>query len=427
MKIKNFQNLAITDMRRKALEIIEAGLEAIDTKTVIEKNIRLENDILFIQEQKFSLEDKKRIFVIGAGKCSIDGARALEKVLGDRITAGIVIDIRDEKLGKIQVLKASHPFPKEENVFAVKKIIDLLSGLTEDDLVIAIISGGGSTLLCLPPSGNYEKEAELVKCLFKSGADIHELNTLRKHLSLARGGNLAKLAYPAKIISLIFSDVPGNNLEIIASGPTIKDTTTIKDAKAIMEKHQVKKQCGIEISEFIETPKDDKYFTNVSNILFLSNIAALEAMQRRANELGFDAKISTNKFTGEAEDLGKKITEDIKKTKSKTALIYGGESTVTVKIDGVGGRNQELALSALNFLDNGDLIISLASDGRDNSDIAGAICDEITKEKAKKLKLDINEYLRKNNSYYFFKETGDYIETGITGSNVSDLVLAIKN
>lgn len=426
MKIKNFENLALTEARKDALQIMESALEAIDTETVIKKNIRVENNFLFVRNQKFSLADKKRIFVVGAGKCSIDGARALENILGDRISAGAVIDIREEKLHKVQVFKASHPFPKEENIYAAKKIVELLETVTKNDLVISVISGGGSTLLCLPFNGGYEKETTLIEFLFKSGVDIKELNILRKHFSKVRGGNLAKIAYPAKMISLVFSDVPGNNLEIIASGPTVKDTTSLKDVATIIKKYKIEERCGISIDEFIETPKDKKYFANVSNILFLSNMTALEAMKNKAGELGYKPKIITDKFTGEAEELGEKIVDQIKKTKQKTVLIYGGESTVTIKIDGKGGRNQELALSALNFIEEDNLIIALASDGKDNSDIAGAICDVVTKKKAQKLNLNIMEYLRKNNSYHFFKKIEDYIETGITGSNVSDLVLAIK-
>ena len=219
-KISNFESLTVTPLRKTALGIAEAGLSAIDTERVISKTVRLENEDLIVNNQKFSLEGEKRIFVVGIGKCSLETAGVIEKILGDLIIDGVVVDVdvAGNKLKKIRALQGTHPLPSEANVRAMDEVLKILQDLNEDDIVIFLISGGGSTLLC-QPSGDfsYNDEANLLKTLFKSGADIREINTVRKHLSLARGGFLAAKAYPARVISLISSDIPGDDIEFIAS------------------------------------------------------------------------------------------------------------------------------------------------------------------------------------------------------------------
>jgi len=427
MKIRNFDALAKTHLRRLALEIAEIGLHAIDTKKVIQKNVRVEDNELFVAQEKIPLKSIKRIFVVGVGKCSLEAGAALEKILGERINGGIILDVREGKLQRIRTFTGTHPLPSIQNINATRQIIFLLSELKKDDLVIFIISGGGSTLLCQPLNLTYEDEAVLLKHLFKVGADIYETNTIRKHLSLARGGYLAKYAYPAKVISLIFSDVPGNKLEFVASGPTIKDTTTVKDAEKITKKYDLEKKCNFKTRELIETPKDKKYFENVKNILMVSNKIALEAMAKKAVEFDFKPKIVTANLTGEARDVGREIARHLNKIGSKNILLYGGETTVTIKNQGRGGRIQELCLSALRFIKEGRIIIGVASDGRDNTEFAGAIADALTKENAKNVGLDPEKHLEENDSYNFFSKTGDFVLTGDTGSNVSDLIIAIKD
>jgi len=427
MKIKNLSKLASTNPRRAALEILEAGLEAIDSEKIIKESLRLEKDTLFIKGEEFSLSEINRLVVVGIGKCSSDAAFAVEQVLGDRITEGMVVDVSSSKsLKKIKPHQGDHPLPTEKNVNFTKKIIELLNSLGKDDMVLFIVSGGGSTLLCQPHNFTCYQESELVDYLIRAGAVIQEINTIRKHISLARGGHLAKYAYPAKAVSLIFSDVPGDNMEFIASGPTVKDSTTIADAKKVFEKYKVWEKSGFPPENLIETPKEDKYFTNVKNFLLVSNHTALEAMRAKAASLKFSAQIYTDCLTGEAYQAARQISDDLEKVEAKTALLYGGETTVTVEGKGKGGRNQELALGALKFIGDKDLVISLASDGHDNSDSAGAICDIITKRNARKLKLDVDKYLADNDSYTFFKKTGDFIDTGHTGSNVMDLIVALK-
>lgn len=430
MKIQNRITIGTTAFRKRALEIVEAGFAAIDTAAAIERGVRFEKNTLCVGNEWCSLAETKRVFVVGIGKCAADAGAALERVLGDHLTGGVVLSIRKPEAktsGKIEYLIGTHPMPSEQNVEATKRIVSLLKGLTEHDLVMFVVSGGGSTLLCFPESGMRCIDEELIlKTLFVRGATIQEINTIRKHTSLARGGNLAKYAYPAQSVALIFSDVPGDNMEFIASGPTVKDTTTVRDADAILAKYDILRTCGFTHCGLMETPKEDKYFVNVRNILFISNTTALDAMAETAQKQGFVPKIYTARLEGEARDVAETIMNELHDAPPKTALLYGGETTVTVKVKGKGGRCLELGLSALRFIKEGELLIPFASDGRDNTDFSGPICDIITIKNAAAGKLDITEHLEGNQSYRFFATTGDYLMTGDTGSNVSDLIVGLK-
>ena len=412
-KIQKLIGLATTPLRKAALEIAEAGLWAIDTRKVVEEGMAKLN---------LPLDSSERLFVVGIGKCATQGVLALEKVLGAKITDGLVLDIQEGQFQKVRFLQGDHPFSTERDREATKEIIAFLKQMTENDIVLFLISGGGSALLCQPEKHTCKHEEEIIKHLFAKGATIQELNIVRKHLSLARGGYLAEYAYPARVISLIFSDVPGNDVGVVSSGPTVFDKTTRDDAKEVLEKYGV----GQYEKFLIETPKDKKYFEKVQNILFVSNRAALEAMAQRAKELGLEPHIKTAELTGEARDVAKELVEELHKAPSKSVLLYGGETTVMVKKAGKGGRNLELALSALKFVQDDELLLSLASDGRDNTEYAGAIADFLGQEHAAKQHLNVEEYLEENKSFSFFEKTGDYVVTGNTGSNVSDLIIAIK-
>lgn len=426
-KIKNFNELAISDTRKAALEIAEAGLQAIDTDKILHEVVKLNGDLLSVKGEKFPLGNVGRIFVVGIGKCAMEAATALEDIFGNRLYGGIVIDTEvKHNLKKIKALQGTHPLPSDENVVAARAVIALLKDLKEDDLVIFAISGGGSTLLCLPETGTCVEEAEVIETLMRAGATIQEINTVRKHLSLARGGYLAKYAYPAQVISLIFSDVPGDNLEFVASGPTLKDHTTVEEAEEILAKYDVLKTCGIEKCGLVETPKEDKYFERVKNILAVSNTIALAAMEEKAKALGFATQICTTCLSGEARDVGIGFAKNLHKAPKKTAFLYGGETTVTVRGHGRGGRNLELALSAMREIKNGELIMTIASDGLDNGPFAGAICDTITKKAINERNFDLEAALDENSEYPLFEEVGHYLMTGDTGSNVSDLVIAVK-
>lgn len=428
MKIHNFPELARTELRKAALEIIEAGLQAIDTKKAIRDSIFLTGDTLQIKGKDFALSQYKDIYVVGVGKCAIDAAVALEKILGPRLADGLVIDVRDsQELKKIRVFRGFHPRPDEANVDATKELIKFLKARDKDDLVLCVVSGGGSTILCSPEDLSCQEEGLILDLLSRSAAPIKKINIVRKHISYARGGHLAKYAYPATVISLIFSDIATGELDVVASGPTFLDETTVRDAEAILMEYDILKQCGIKHCGLIETPKEAKYFEKVHNLLIVGNEVALQAMQKKAGELNYHAETKEHSLVGEAREVGQKILADLTKAKSKTSLLYGGETTVTVTGTGKGGRNQELALACVKEIKDGQVIAAVNTDGRDNSGAAGALCDISTQAAAAKRGASADEYLHNNDSYNFFKTIGDQIITGDTGSNVSDLIIAIKH
>jgi glycerate-2-kinase len=299
----------------------------------------------------------------------------------------------------------------------------MINGVTAHDLVLVLISGGGSSLLCLPHDMNYDTLVQITKALTKKGADIYELNTVRKHFSEIQGGGLAKLCFPAQVVSLIFSDVLGNDLGMIASGPTVYDKTTVADAAKVLLKYEVLDVCVAPDCQFLETPKHPKYFASVKNTLVCSNREALLAMKARAEELGFHTSIETETLSGNALEVGKMLAQ--KEPQKKRCLLFGGETTVKVGGKGVGGRNQELALSALPLLPKGAVLAAVASDGWDNTDHAGALVDSYLLEEASRKQISPTEYLANNDSYNFFKKVGGAICTGRLGSNVSDLYILI--
>ncbi|MDP2655734.1 MAG: DUF4147 domain-containing protein [bacterium] len=426
-QIQNTEALATSELRRDALAIAEAGYEAINTEKVIMDKVQVREDGLRIGDKAYQLAGR-RIYFVGVGKCAFVAAGAIEKLLGDRLTSGIALDVSSTDglaLKKIETYVGTHPLPSEMNEDATKHIVEFLSERNESDLIIMLVSGGGSTLLCLPPAPmTYVNESELFKELTARGAPIQDLNTVRKHISLARGGTLAKAAYPAEVISLIVSDVPDNDIASIASGPTVLDSSTIADAQAILAKY------GIETSTnvvFIETPKEKKYFERVTNVLFITNQDALSAMKDEAEKRGYTATIVNDHFDGEARVTGRVVVEKLHDAPAKTAFLYAGESTVTLGGEaGKGGRNQEMALAVLEYLNPDELILPFASDGHDNTDAAGAIADETTRAYASAKNLLIDEYLVAHRSYDFFTTTNDALRTGYTGSNVSDLLIALK-
>jgi len=421
--IKNFDQLVSNPKRKIVLEIIEEGLYSIQPEKIVQKNFSIINGVLKVQDKALNLDDFQRIFVLGFGKGSAAICKHTEKMLGDFLTKGYVIDTEQEKFTRIEFTQGTHPLPSNKNLLFTKKVLSDLSKLTINDLVIIVIAGGGSALFENPYKISLEKLVEVNRSLLKSGANIREMNVVRKHLSKVKGGGLTKHLYPAKIVSIIASDVPGNYLSVIASGPTVKDDTTIDDAQSVLTKYNLIDSLNLSRDDFIETPKDDKYFAKVSNILILSNKTALLAMEQKAKSLGYNASIYSDKFQGEAKLIGKTL---IKKTPHHTILLVGGETTVKVAAQGEGGRNQEVVLGALPYLSNNTLIASLDSDGWDNSSFAGAIGDTQTQEKAKKLNLDPQEFLESNNSFSFFEKVKDGIVTGRLPSNVSDLMIVIR-
>ncbi|MCX6787095.1 MAG: DUF4147 domain-containing protein [Candidatus Kaiserbacteria bacterium] len=432
--IQNFEKLAENELRRDALEIAEVGYEASNVGAAIGRKLRIENGELHIVEVKppqnktvYQLAGR-RVFFVGIGKCAFVAASAIEKLLGDTLTGGVAIDISVQHpvLDTIEALVGTHPLPSEENEQATKRVLEFVSDLRTEVLVIFLISGGGSTLLCSydAPMTSVD-ESKLFQELTAKGASIQEMNTVRKHTSRARGGGLARAAYPAEIISLTVSDVPRNDIQFISSGPTIRDSSTADDAEKVLAHYGIALPPNV---SFIETAKEEKYFERATNILFLTSEDALSAMRDEATRRGYAAEIVDEQFAGEARAIGCTIVEKLHNTAPKTALLYSGESTVTLPSTalGAGGRNQEMALAALATIRDGELILPFASDGHDNTDSAGAISDAVTIAHAREKNLLVTEYLSAHRSYDFFTTTGDALNTGYTGTNISDLIIALK-
>lgn len=431
MFIKNFEELAKTPNRKIILELIETALSSIQPEEVINKNVNLTNRSLVIKYKNFDLNEFDRIFLLGFGKGSAKNSRLIEEKLKERLTEGYVIDTNPENFTKIKFTQGTHPLPSQQNVEFTDSIIKRFKelNLTKRDLVIVVVCGGGSAMLVHPYRISLEKKIKVGKILLESGADIIEINTIRKHLSTVKGGGLSEILYPSTVATLIFSDVPGNDLSFIASGPTVKDNTTIDDAIRLLNKYNLWKKLELTYEDFSENPKDDKYFENVFNILILSNLTALEAMKEKAEKLlGYEAEILSDKFEGEARLAGSDL---VKRTPKNSILLVGGETTVKVKEKhGNGGRNQELVLGALSNLTieqwSNLVIASFDSDGWDNSHFAGAIGDLETLKKAQELNINPQNFLDSDNSLEFFEKTGDGIETDRLPSNVSDLIIVLK-
>lgn len=418
--ISNFETLATNQSRLDALSIIEAGYNAIDTTVVVKTNVVLHEGVLLIQGHTYLLSEYERIFIVGFGKASCKAVQAMEDILGSELDGGIVIDKHTSVCKVVNVYQGSHPLPSSHNVEVTQKIADLAETLTERDLAIVIVSGGGSALLCLPMS-ECDQGNELYSLFLKAGGTINELNILRKHISSIKGGGLAKLLYPATVASLIFCDVPGDHFKEVASGPTYLDTSTIEDAENLLEKYCIK---GSFI--FNETPKEEKYFTKVTNIPFVSNKESLKAMEGEGKKRGY-----------EVISLGDEVYDDpqsfLKKAKDallpKSIVIAGGElSIVLTHTGGTGGRNLYIANEGLSDLSDGDTLLTFATDGIDNkSPSAGAIVDDETKRKMREKNLNNKDYHDQDKDSEFFMEVGDAIITGDTGSNVSDLYLMLRN
>jgi len=375
-------------------------------------------------------------------------AQAIEEILGERITRGVV-NVKYGHVVPLNIIKANeagHPVPDENGLKGTKEIIELLDKSGEDDLVICIISGGGSALLPLP-AGDLELEdkQKLTKSLLDCGADIHEINALRKQISAVKGGRLARLAYPSTLISLILSDVIGDNLDVIASGPTVPDTHTFHDCLDIIDKYELRGRAPGAVIEYIEkgclgdheeTPKpDDPAFERTHNVVIGSNIIAVTAAKEKARELGYNCLILSTFIHGETEEVAKVHTAMAKEIlcsgnplQKPACVISGGETTVTIEGKGLGGRNQEFVLAAAIDIEDieGVVVLSGGTDGTDGpTEAAGAIADGSTIRRGRELGLDAYAYLYDNDSYNFFKPLGDLLMTGPTHTNVMDLRLVL--
>jgi glycerate 2-kinase len=396
------------------------------------RHVRREGEVLIAGGRRYDLTAVRNVYVIGAGKASARMAVAVERLLGRRITSGLINAPNAIKLRRIEISEAGHPIPDRRGVAGAKRIAQMASDAGAGDLVICLISGGASALLPLPaPPVTLAEKQKTTRSLLHSGANIHEINCVRKHLSLIKGGRLARLAYPATLLTLILSDVIGDDPDVVGSGPTAPDLTTFADARAILEKYRIWSKVPRTVRERVssaaeDTPKrGDKIFSKTRNVIVGSNALAVDAAAIEARRLGFHTLVLSTFLEGEAREAARVHAGIARKIRTPPAcVISGGETTVTVRGNGLGGRNQEFALAAAIEIADlpGTVILSGGTDGTDGpTDAAGAVADGTTIARAEALGLDAAEFLRNNDSYHYFEAIGDLIKTGPTGTNVADI------
>jgi hydroxypyruvate reductase len=435
-------------LKQNAAVLFNAGLRAVDPEACVHRHLRIADDRLLVGGTAYSLDTVNRLFVVGAGKASAAMARAVEAVLGDRIDHGLVITKYGHALPltRIEVMEAAHPVPDEKGVKATNALLDLVATAGPKDIVLCLISGGGSALTPAPANGiSLADKQAVTQLLLGCGATIHEINTVRKHLSRIKGGRLCRQANGAAVVSLMLSDVIGDNLDVIASGATAPDPSTFADALALIERFGLYEKIPAVVADFLtggvkgdipETPKPgDPVFDRVENHIVGSISEALQAAESQARECGFNPLVLTSMIQGEATDVAKVLCAVAKEVSRfnrpvpvPACLLSGGETTVTLKGRGLGGRNMELALAAAVELDGArrTLLLSAGTDGTDGpTDAAGAFADGTTVKRAMAMGLEPDAFLANNDSYRFFEHLGDLLITGPTRTNVMDLQIVL--
>jgi len=433
-----------TERRNHAIDIFQAGLRAVEPGAAIKHSCHCDGDILTIDGRAYDLRAFSQILLLGAGKAAAPMARAIEELLGERITTGTIVVKYGhlDTLKRVEIRQAGHPVPDENGQLAAQEIYRLALSADDKTLVICLISGGGSALLPLPVDGvTLADKQETTRILLSCGATIHEINTIRKHLSLIKGGGLARAAYPATLVTLILSDVVGDDLDTIASGPAVPDSTSFADCKAIFTRYMVEPLIPSRVMGYIEAgvagrvPETAKagevFFEKIQNVVVASNFNALLAARARADALGYNVLLLSSMIEGETREvatfhmaIAREIEFNGYPLAKPACILSGGETTVTLRGAGKGGRNQEFALAAaLNMAGLGAVVVlSAGTDGNDGpTDAAGAIVDETTGQRALSSGLDLQRYLDDNDSYGFFNQLGDLYKTGPTNTNVMDL------
>jgi glycerate-2-kinase len=430
-------------IRQTAVDIFEAALQAVDPLRLVSAHRQI------IMEEYFRNRSQK-MFVASFGKAAYAMIQALlDRPVSDLITRGVILTKYGHTPGglpgKIGVFEAGHPVPDAAGVSATRRLIDMIRDADAQTLVLCLISGGASALLVAPRDNlTLSDKQQTTRLLLNAGADIHEINTVRKHLSEVKGGRLAALAGSSPVLSLILSDVIGDPLDVIASGPTAPDETTFSDALSVVYKYKLDGKIPVEVQRILEegergkiaeTPKaGDPLFRNVRNIIIGNNQTALEAALRKAETFGFETFLLSSEVRGEAQVVARALAQKaigLKKTKAegkKICLISGGETTVTVRGDGLGGRNMEMALAFAREIAGMDGItfLSAGTDGTDGpTDVAGAIVDGQTIGYAQTMGLSASIFLKRNDSYTFFKSTDELLKTGSTGTNVMDIQIIL--
>ena len=440
-------------MRSEAEEIFRVSIEAVDPYKAVRRFVHVEGDRLTLgpdnqKKAELNLKTYERVLVVGGGKATAPMARAIEDLLGQRIEKGL-INVKygfTEPLSRTEIVEAGHPLPDQNGVKGTGRILGILEEAGEKDLVFSLISGGGSALLPRPAGHiTLEEKQEMTRQLLACGASIDEINALRKHISASKGGQMARIAYPATTVNLMLSDVVGDNMDVIASGPFTPDTATFDQVREILRKYGLTEipaailehlEAGLE-GRVPETPKmGDPVFDRVHNLIVGSNILALEAACNRAEKLGYQTLILSSQVEGETREvamvhtaIAREIVGTGRPISPPACIISGGETTVTIRGKGLGGRNQEFCLAATLALEGVSpcvVILSGGTDGNDGpTDAAGAIVDSLTAGRGAALGMRAMDYLEDNDAYHFFEKTGDLLMTGPTMTNVMDVRLIL--
>jgi glycerate-2-kinase len=446
--IKNGRTGLDKEARKLAIRCLESAVNYVDPYRIVRSRVRFRDSVLNVDQHVFDLSKFRNIYVVGGGKASGSMAVALEKILDNHITRGLV-NVPKKDMNKTRIIRlheANHPIPDESGVTGTRRMLRIAEGADENDLVICLISGGGSSLMPLPRGKiSITDKRKLTDALLRSGATINEINTVRKHISDFKGGWLAKKAYPATILNLILSDVVGDPLDFIASGPTVPDSTTFSDAVRVLQKYHLWGRAPSSVRQVLtdgekglipETPKaGDEAFKKTHNVIVGNNRSASLAACECLRKTGLNTLLLTASLEGEAREAGiilatiaHEVSVSENPARKPAGIVAGGETTVTVIGKGLGGRNQEISLAAspkLNGLD-GAVIASLTTDGVDGpTDAAGAIADGKTLARAAESGLTPERFLLENDSYHFFEELGDLMFTGPTGTNVNDVSVII--
>ena len=443
----------LSRMRSEILQLFKASLVPVNPYEAVKRSIQMEGNRLQIgsekeQEAILNLEDYQRIFLVGGGKATAPMAKAMEDILQERISEGH-INVKygfTEDLLRTEITEADHPVPDQNGVDGTGKILRLIERAGEKDLIFSLISGGGSALLP-HPSGKISllEKQEVTKVLLKCGASIDEINIIRKHISSSKGGQMARSAHPATVVNLMLSDVVGDRMDVIASGPFVPDTGTFQEAWRIFEKYGIE-EIPLSIKEHVkkgmegiiaDTPKTgEKIFEKVHNLIIGSNFLALEAASREAEKMGYNTLILSSMVEGETKDvarvhaaIAKELIKTGKPVHPPACIISGGETTVTIKGNGLGGRNQEFCLAAamdISDLSGNVVVLSGGTDGNDGpTDAAGGIVDPLTLKRGMEQGLAAGDYLFNNDSYNYLKKVGDLLVTGPTNTNVMDVRIVL--
>jgi len=433
--VDNATNLPDRRARGYALDLADIGIRAVQPRQILQQVIRLNGEVLEVAGQQFDLSQIDNLYVLGVGKAVISMAKAVQEILGERITGGCVVAPESALLNKIEVVVGAHPQPDSGSLSGGKKLLSLARLAGRRDLVVVLISGGGSALAEVPIEGLDLEDVQLVnQKLLSSGLSIQEINTVRQTLSRLKGGGLLRQVFPAQLVGLILSDVVGDQLEFVASGPTVAVEPDWKKSLELLRvakiPHRIRYR--VEEAQSNQTNVDPKWVSAVQNHCFGNNETALMAIKQYASENNIQLHQLRSRVTGEAREVAEQMLSELNSSRpsgKNDLLLWGGETTVTLRGSGKGGRCQEFALAtadALAQMGEGIALVAIGTDGRDFGEAAGAIVDSTTSSRAQKLELYPESYLQNNNSYRFFEPLGDLINTGYTGTNVCDLMIAVR-